>query len=183
MLAWMDSGLSRIEKTAMWGCRAVLLFIMIVLGADVLLRYAFNAPLRWSYDLISIYLVVAIFYLSVSDTLRTNNHVAVDLFIKYAPRWFIHTGQGCAYLLAAAIIAWASWQLAQEAWLAYVQKEVIPGVIGWPTWIPAFLAMLGLAVFGIRLLLVGVAHVMALGRTDTANMPVIGDVFLKDTQE
>ena len=53
---------------SLWAALAsVCLFaIMVIVFLDVGLRYIFNSPLGWSYDVISLYLMVALFFLTVS---------------------------------------------------------------------------------------------------------------------
>ena len=66
--------------TALMSVGAVLMLAMMLLVvADVSLRYLFNAPLAWSYEVITSYLMPGVFFLAVSHTLEVHAHVAVDL--------------------------------------------------------------------------------------------------------
>ena len=53
--------------------------IMITVCVDVAGRYLFNSPLKWSYDFIQLYLMGVAFFFALSDTLRRNHHVNVDI--------------------------------------------------------------------------------------------------------
>ena len=58
---------------------ALVLLLMSLMVYEVAMRYAFDAPTMWSYD-ISTMTLGAIFMLSIGYTLLTDSHVRVDLF-------------------------------------------------------------------------------------------------------
>ncbi len=62
--------LDRLENVAIVAAGLCLAVMMLVVTMDVVMRYGFNAPLGWVYDLVGKYLVVAAFFLAVSETFR-----------------------------------------------------------------------------------------------------------------
>ncbi|HEY8710166.1 MAG TPA: TRAP transporter small permease subunit, partial [Burkholderiaceae bacterium] len=64
----------------------VMLLLMLLAVADVALRYLFNAPLSWSYEMVSSYLMPGLFFLAVSHTLKAHGHVAVDILHNHLNR-------------------------------------------------------------------------------------------------
>ena len=64
----------------------MLLLLMLLVVADVALRYLFNAPLAWSYEVVSSYLMPGLFFLAVSHTLKAHGHVAVDILHNHLGR-------------------------------------------------------------------------------------------------
>ena len=65
---------------------AVALFaIMALVVADVFMRYVMNSPFSFTYDLIGLYLLAAVFFLTLSDTLRVHAHVGVDILFSRFP--------------------------------------------------------------------------------------------------
>ena len=58
--------------------------VMVLVSTDVAMRYLFNHPLSWSYDVISMYLMATVFLLALSSTLRHNHHVRVDILFQLA---------------------------------------------------------------------------------------------------
>ena len=58
---------------------ALVLLLMSLMVYEVMMRYAFDAPTMWSYD-VSTMTMGAIFMLSIGYTLLTDSHVRVDLF-------------------------------------------------------------------------------------------------------
>jgi TRAP-type mannitol/chloroaromatic compound transport system permease small subunit len=66
---------------------ALLVVALIVLMLyDVLMRYVFNAPTLWGYD-VNTFLMGAAFVLSVGYALSLDAHVRVDLLYSPATRW------------------------------------------------------------------------------------------------
>lgn len=57
-----ERALQAVEKFGVGLAGLLMLAIMFVVVADVALRYLFNAPLSWSYELISVYLMVGLFF-------------------------------------------------------------------------------------------------------------------------
>jgi TRAP-type C4-dicarboxylate transport system permease small subunit len=143
---------------------------------DVALRYLFNAPLSWSYDLISIYLMGAAFFLALSETLRLNQHVAVDIFylrlsVRMRRVWKL-LGWSLSCVLFAVILALAL----RTSWSRWTADNVVAGAIPWPTWIPAAIAALGFALLLARLVL----GVLALGLALAARRPLDGAIAGED---
>src|SRR4051794_22119560 len=66
--------LGAVEK-AVSSIAAVFMFaIMIIVFSDVVMRYAFNRPFSWAYDLISLYLMAGIFFLILSEAYASHAH-------------------------------------------------------------------------------------------------------------
>src|SRR5208283_4451595 len=59
--------------------------IMIVVFSDIVMRYLFNRPIAWAYDVISLYLMAAAFFLSLSSTYAAQGHVGMELFVRLLP--------------------------------------------------------------------------------------------------
>ncbi|HEX2059972.1 MAG TPA: TRAP transporter small permease subunit, partial [Thermoanaerobaculia bacterium] len=64
-----DRALRVAEKAGITVAGIFMFAIMLVVVTDVVLRYFVNAPLSWSYELISLYLMVGLFFFSLSDAL------------------------------------------------------------------------------------------------------------------
>ena len=78
----MDRFLEFIDRANEWTGQAVKWFIVIlamVLCYEVVLRYLFNAPTVWAYD-ISYMLGGSFFVLGMGYTLKVDKHVRVDVF-------------------------------------------------------------------------------------------------------
>lgn len=126
--------------------------IMFIVVADVTMRYIFGTPLSWSYNLIGLYLMVAVFFFALSDTLHNHGHIAIDIFQHQIPHRPRHLALSVGYLLSTIVMALIGWQ----AWLrfksAYVNDDRIAAVIPWPTWIAYFIVAVGCFVITLRCL-------------------------------
>lgn len=166
---------ARLENAASAGAAASLFAIMLIVVVDVMLRYLFNSPLSWSYDFISIYLMGIAFFFSLSETLRRNHHVSVDiLYLRFSLRtrriWKL-AGWSLSFALFAVIFALA----AHTSWVRWAGDNVVAGAIPWPTWIPAAIAALGFLLLLARLALGVLALALALAAGRRLDAAIAGD--------
>ena len=90
-LAALERALTVIAVTFMF-------VIMMLVVADVFMRYALNRPFSFTYDLIGLYLMAGVFFLTLSDALREHVHVGVDILV---PRFSL-AGRRLAEIVTAA---------------------------------------------------------------------------------
>lgn len=134
------------------GAAAVSLFVvMLVAVVDVVMRYFFNAPLPWSYDLVSIYLMSALFFFALPGSYRAGFHVNVDILFQHFPPALKDTLRGVVAILAAAVFVPMVWMAARRSWESWATGEVISGPIPWPTWITPAMLVVGVAVLTLQL--------------------------------
>lgn len=144
--------LSRLEVALMIASSVAIAAIMVVVTLDATLRYVLSSPLTWSYELIGLYLMVAVFFLALPDTLNHHGHIAVDIFQRLIPVRPRHLLLGFGYALSAwvmILITWGAWQRLKTAFL---QDERIAAVVPWPTWVVYLLVVVGSAVMVLRCL-------------------------------
>jgi TRAP-type C4-dicarboxylate transport system permease small subunit len=126
---------------------------MLLVSADALLRYLFNAPLSFQYHLTENYVMVAMVMMPMAWGFRTGGYVRITGLIQPVPhagrRLLIRAG----LLVSAAYIAALAWVAGIQFLDAYQSDEVEFGVIDWPVawswvWVPV-----GLGLLTLRLLL------------------------------
>lgn len=143
-LAALERPLALLERAGLIVAGFAFAAMMLVTVVDVVMRYLFNAPLSWSFELISSYLMVAAFFLAVSATQARRQHVQVDILARNLPerlRCALAVPAGCAVLVLFALIWWAGAAGFLEAW----QKNlVMDGQIPWPRWPTYLLIPIGL---------------------------------------
>lgn len=146
--------------------------IMLIVVVDVAMRYALARPLGWSYDVIGLYLMVAVFFLMLPDTLHHHGHVAIDLFQHALPRRLRHLGLVLGNTAGAVVMA----LIGREAWgrfqTAYEGQERIAAIVPWLT-SPAYLIVtVGVALLTLRLVYRAAGHgLSALSQRDVVEMP------------
>lgn len=155
---WMN-GAERVLRSVAAIC---LLAVMCIVFTDVAARYLIHSPLTWSYDLIGMYLMPALFYLALSDTLAAHHHVAVDLLRPRMPSWLARSfeifGSGAmasVFLLIAQIYA-------RSAWEKFHTDAMVLSSIQWPAWIPDAIVVVGAVSIALRLLGRAIGHAVSL---------------------
>ena len=88
-MEWTERIIRGIEKISEWSGRAVSWLVVVftvVLGYEVVMRYAFNAPTKWAFD-ISYMLGGSYFLLGAGYTSLMKKHVRIDMFYAgFSPR-------------------------------------------------------------------------------------------------
>jgi TRAP-type C4-dicarboxylate transport system permease small subunit len=142
---------------------AVSLFaIMALVVADVFMRYVLNSPLSFTYDLIGLYLMAGVFFLTLSDTLRVHAHVGVDVLMSRASPAGRRLSEIVTALTGLFVFILISKVGLERAMENYEQHDVLAGAIPWPTWISAALVPFGCGVLVLRLALQLVGNVLSL---------------------
>lgn len=156
--AGLSAVLARAETVLVFLSGVALAVIMVVVVADVTMRYAFQRPLGWSYDLIGTYLMVCVFFFALSDTLHHHGHIAIDIFSPQLPRRFVHASLAVGYGVSAlllAVIAMQAWHRTSAAWNA---NNLISATVPWPTWPSYFMVVVGSALIALRCVMRTVTH-------------------------
>jgi TRAP-type C4-dicarboxylate transport system permease small subunit len=156
-----NRALRALELLAMGVTAAGLFTIMAVIVADVAARYFFRSPLPWSFDLISLYLTPAIFFLALSDTLQREHHVNVDIVFGLVGPRVAHALRFAGSALAIVVFLGVTWVAAIHAWEAYRSSAVTSGIIQWPTWVSSAFVVAGAGLLLLRLVFRTVAFGIA----------------------
>lgn len=139
------------------------LIVMAVLyGLEVVMRYFFNAPTRWSLETITFLMLVMIF-LALPHAVRAGMHIAVTLIADMSPRLarLINYGVTVIGILLCGFIGYIS---LMENYRQYVQDIVTTGNVTIPRWwLSAFITFgfVNSALWYVRLLFTGGAPIPA----------------------
>ncbi|WP_418319859.1 TRAP transporter small permease [Piscinibacter sakaiensis] len=144
--------ISALETVCGWAASACLFAIMVTVFVDVGMRYLLNSPLGWSYDLISLYLMVALFFLALSVTQRDRHHVRVDILLGRVSPPARHAMELIGNLLTALVMLAIFYQGSSKVMDSWQTQAVIAGPIPWPTWLTAVFVPIGTALLLLRLL-------------------------------
>lgn len=146
-----------------------LVAIMLVVGLDVAMRYAFRSPITGVTELVGLYLMVLVFYSTLSYAYARNSHIRVDLLTNVISPRLRHGFEAIVCITACAVFVLLAWPAAIEAHASFVRHEVLAGLIPWPTWLPPAFVAAGSVVIACRLLLSTVAHLFGLAGADMAD--------------
>jgi TRAP-type C4-dicarboxylate transport system permease small subunit len=154
--------LTAIEKVTSAIAACFMFAIMIIVFSDVVMRYVFNRPFSWAYDLISLYIMAGVFFLSLSGTYAVNGHISVDILL---PRFSASIQRLCiiiSNLVGLAIFIPITLLGYQRALDNFSSSDVMAGAIPWPTWASAGLVPIGAGILALRLAVHLVANIASL---------------------
>ena len=155
---------------------AMLFALMLVVVADVALRYLFNAPLQWSYEVISSYLMPGLFFLAASHTLKAHGHVSVDILHNYVTRRSRYVLEALISVLAVPAFLLCTVVSAQRTLADYATAATSTSGLGLPTWTISLLLPIGFGMLTLRLALNAFGYLATLltGREMAALPPISG---------
>jgi len=136
--------------------------IMVIIVVDVASRYLLNSPLPWAFDVVSMYLMTGLFFLMLSDTLRVNVHVRVDMLYAKAPPLARHFMDLVTSVLALGVFVGILYMSVRTTWSSWSAGDVLTGSIPWPAWLSHAFIPVGVALLVARLLVDVVVNVMSL---------------------
>lgn len=155
---WMEH-FERVSRTVAAAC---LIAVMLIVFTDVAARYLVHAPLAWSYDVIGMFLMPALFYLALSDTLAAEHHIAVDLLRPRMPQWLLRISEVVGNGAAAAVFLLIAWIYGAAALDNYASGARVMNAVQWPSWVPQAFVVLGAFTISLRLLGRAIGHALSL---------------------
>jgi TRAP-type C4-dicarboxylate transport system permease small subunit len=174
VISTFDRWLSHIELL-LAGLAALLMFaIMTIVAIDVAARYLLNSPLSWSYDLISLYLMTALFYFALSRTFAEGAHISVDIAQYYLAEDMRRLCQIAYAIPAAVLFMIIVWLGAERTLDDFRTGAATAGAVLWPSWIADVMVPIGAGLLSLRLVLHVAAHALSLlcGR-DLVELPAL----------
>src|SRR4051812_4551864 len=108
--------------------------IMMIVFSDVIMRYVFNRPFSWAYDLISIYLMAGVFFLVLSEAYASRAHVSVDILQqKFSPA-MIRLSEIVTCLVGIVVFSLIAYLGFLRAVDSFQSADVMAGAIPSPMW-------------------------------------------------
>ncbi len=155
--------LTRLEDALLLVSCVCVLGIVGITTADVAARTLWNAPFAWSHDLITQYLLVAMFFLSLPYVTRVGGHMSLDFLARKVrapiPRTaLVLFGEVLALIFVLGFI-YGAWGTVTDA---YQGGDMLQGDLPWPTWPSLLVGPVGAAVLALRLLVRIAQAVLAL---------------------
>jgi TRAP-type C4-dicarboxylate transport system permease small subunit len=149
----IDAVLSWLETLAAIAAGLVLLSIMALVSIDAVLRHVFAEPLTFQLHLTQFYLLVSATMLALAWGYRKGGAIQVRLLLDYIPARLADPMMRVGLTVSAVYILTLGWRAWHVFVKAYVNDEVVMGVIDWPVawswvWVPA-----GCLLLALRLLL------------------------------
>jgi TRAP-type C4-dicarboxylate transport system permease small subunit len=141
--------------TASWAttvaCAVAMLALTImtvIVTGDVILRYVFHAPTKWSVE-VSGYLLVVIVMMGLAYTQRERGHIKVDIILRRLPKAVRSWVELVVLVMVFAITIILIYLTAGDFWVSIELKSVSDSVMAfplapWQAFIPIGLVILAL---------------------------------------
>lgn len=138
-------GGDRVSHSMLWIASLALAAMMLVVVADVVLRFAFNTPVRGAYDVVSIGLLVMVFF-GIAPVIVRRGEILIDLIDPFLPRSALR-GLGVAAALGTiGVFLFLGWSMIGPALDAhrYGDRSLELGLPVWWLWAVAFVGLAGI---------------------------------------
>lgn len=155
---YLDYPVRYLENALVAIAALMILVAMAVTCVDVFMRYVLSMPLSWSFDFIVLYLLPGSYLLAFSYALRIGAHLKVDYFTSYINRRLRGFVLFLIGLFAVVLFAYIAWFYLLEAYHAWLDGEVMGGVIPWPMWPGDMIVFVSSLIFALRLLIISFSH-------------------------
>jgi TRAP-type C4-dicarboxylate transport system permease small subunit len=154
--------LAIVEKVVSTIAAIFMFAIMMIVFSDVVMRYVFNKPFSWAYDLISLYLMAGVFFLILSEAYASHAHVSVDILQQKFPPAMIRLTEIVTCLVGISVFSLIAYLGFLRAVESFRSSDVMAGGIPWPMWPSIGLVPFGAGLITLRLVLQLIAHVLSL---------------------
>ena len=123
----------------------VLAMCLLVTGA-VVVRYIFNWPVVWVPEIVG-YLMVALVFLALGETMLAGRHIKIDLVVGRLPRRLRDLVELLTLTLSVGVAGFFAWHGVNTMLrsLEYGRRDAF-GALNMPLWIPQIALPVGLSV-------------------------------------
>lgn len=122
-----------------------LVVMMLVVVADVALRLIFNTPVRGAYDMVSVGLLVMVFF-GIGPVIAWGSEILIDLFDPILSPKALKALRVIAALATVGTFGFIAWSMASpalDAW-RYGDRSLELGIPSWTLWVAAFVGLVGI---------------------------------------
>ncbi len=142
---WIENALSLVSA-------ALVLFAMLLVSAEVILRQLFNTPIPGQLELAEL-LMPPIIFLAIAYTQATGGHVRMTVLIDHLPPAWRHAAEILVKVLAIAVCAVLTFYSAKYALRTWQYHDVTMSPPYLPLWPSAAMVPLGLFLVTLRIYL------------------------------
>ncbi len=121
-----------------------LVAMMLIIVADVFMRYTFNAPIPGSYDLVGIALAVMVFF-GLAQVISARAEITIDIVDNLTPPGFVRVLKLVAGLVAAGVLIFVFWSMIGPMLSAhrYGDRSLELNLPVWLTWAVSLVGLSG----------------------------------------
>jgi C4-dicarboxylate transporter, DctQ subunit len=132
----------------------LILITALLVGYEVIVRYVFDSPTLWTFD-ITIFLIMYSAFLGSAFTLREGKHVRLEFFVDWLARYRIPSLILSLISNVVIIVFWlvATYTAFRDTVTAYQLSQVTQSYLRFPLYVPLISIVLGGALVLIQLLI------------------------------
>lgn len=121
-----------------------LVAMMLIIVADVFMRYVFNAPIPGSYDLVGIALAVMVFF-GLAQVISDRAEITIDIIDNLASSTFVRLLKVIAGLIALGILVFVFWSMIGPMLSAhrYGDRSLELNLPVWLIWVVSLVGLSG----------------------------------------
>lgn len=146
--------LEAVENLLVFVAGVAICLVVVITAADVGFRYGLASPLSWAHDVVTQYLLIAMFFLSLPFVMRVGGHMSLDYLARRVTSPLLRDALS---LLGDVIALFIVGGITYGGWTtmlaSYEGGDVLPDILPLPTWPSHALVVLGAGVLALRLLL------------------------------
>ncbi len=142
--------LRQVELALMMAAGAVAFFAMMFVGAEVMMRYGFDAPIPGHLELSELLMPIIVF-LGLSYTQATHGHVGMDLVLDTLPPPARKRATIATLLISIFVCAVLAWFSAKNAYQLWLYDDVTMSPPYYKTWPTGAAVALGYALTALRM--------------------------------
>ena len=144
--------LARIEHYLTYAATTLIVFVMLFICAEVIMRYVFNSPIPGHLEGSELFVPIIVFF-AISYTQSQKGHVGMTLVVDSLPpgvRRYMEIGTLLLSVLTCAVLSYFGYKYAYQEWL-YDDVTMTPPY--WRIWPSALAIPLGYMLVAIRMYL------------------------------
>lgn len=158
----MLAKIEAVERWLMWlgiASPIATLAIMLVVVADVTMRFVFNAPIHGATEASEL-LLVAMVFVGLAAAQQGRQNYAIDMVTRHLPQIVQSALELLAYVFCLAVTLALAWFSTRQAFDSYARGEAGFGIIPFPIWPARFVLALGLWLLALQFVCDILRHVM-----------------------
>ncbi len=131
-----------------------LVAMMLVVVIDVGLRFLFNTPVRGAYDLVSVFLLIMVFF-GIGPVIARHAEILIDLFDRMVSTPVLFSFRLAAALGTLFVVLFLGWSMYGPAMDAYRYggNSLELGLPNWCLWVIAYIGLSGIVWCAVRALI------------------------------
>ncbi len=155
--------LDRVIDGAMIFSEIAIVLMMVHISAELLSRWIFRQGLDSVPEIVSVYYMTSVAFLSLAYVLRGNGHLAAEFFTERLKPRHRELLEGVTLLALGVFLIFLTWQLGREAVTMTGLWEVHQGVtMHVPKWPGRWIMMLGSAIMMVAAFAYGIQRLLGI---------------------